>query len=203
MRIDFHVHTSAGGARNTPAEMAAVAKKRGLDAIAITDATTKGWENFRPQSFMVIPGALVATDRGDLLVYGLQELPGSLVFDEVVKWAKDNGYLAVPAHFNDPKRNSLGDGALEFKVVEAINGTSPPWVCKDAVKKCTSAGVKFMCNSGARSVGGIGKFYNNVSVDTDDWERVLKAVKKGNFEPRIKFPGVRDFLGSKLGGVFS
>lgn len=203
MRVDFHVHTTAGQGENTPAEMAAVAKKRGLDAIAITDTnTTKGWKNFSPKSFVIIPGAKLATDKGDVLAFGMEKLPDTLVLEEVLEWAGDGNYLLVPAYFNHAKRNALGDRALQdFPVVEAINGTTPPWVCKDAVKKCTTAGVSFMCNSGARRVKEIGKFYNDVHVQTEDWRDIVRAVQEGEFEPRIKFPGLRDFLGAKFYSV--
>ncbi|MBR9689874.1 MAG: PHP domain-containing protein [Candidatus Altiarchaeota archaeon] len=194
MRVDFHVHTDHGVGKNTPAEMAAIAKKRGLHAIAITDlGVLKGWKQFKPKNFVIIPGLEVLTTEGRVLIYGPDELPEHRSLDHIIRWAKRKDYLVVPSHFNDESRGSLGDKALKlFKVVEAINGTTSPGVCKDAVMKCTSAGVKFMCNSGARSVSGLGDFYNNVKIKTDSWEEIIREVKKGNFEPRIKFPGLAD-----------
>lgn len=198
MRVDFNVHTTSGEGKNTAAEMASVAKKRGLDAIAITDlGVMDGWRNFSPKNFVVIPGVEINTDMGPVLAFGADKLPEETSFTGVKKWAKSWGYLLVPAHFND--KNSLGEIALkEFKIVEAINGRSPPWICKEAVNKALSAKVKYMSNSGARSTSELGEFYNTVDVETEDWEDIIKEVKKGKFEPRLKFPGLGRFLKSKL-----
>lgn len=197
MKVDFHVQTSFSGGKNTPAEMAAVAKKKGLGAMAITDlGIMDGWKNFSPKNFIIIPGVKLNTDQGPVLVYGADKLPDTRELVGVKKWAKSCGYLIVPAHFND--KSSLGELALEFEVVEAINGRSPPWVCKDAVNKALSAGVRYLSNSGARSAGELGEFYNTVEEDAEDWEDIVKQVKKGKFEPRLRFPGVGGFLRSKL-----
>ena len=193
MKVDFHVHTSVGGGKNTPAEMAAVAKKRGLDAIAITDTgTLKGWEHFHPQSFVIIPGVELELEEGRVLVYGVTKVPAHRTVEGLLKWVKEGGYLAVPV-LGGP----IPDWAMQFEVVEAINASAPPWVCKAAVKRCTSTGKKFLCNSGARSVSQLGKFYNNVDAE-GDWEDIVKAVKKGRFEPRLKFPGLGDLLRSRF-----
>lgn len=194
MRVDLHVHTSVSGAKNTPAEMAAVAKKRGLDAIAITDpGTLDGWMNFNPQSFMVIPGVEAKVAEGRVLVYGVKKLPEHESAEALREWAKKNGYLAIPV-----LDKTLGEWALDFDVVEAINANSPPWVCKDAVKKCTAAGKKFVCSSGASSVAQLGKFYTTVNVESEDWRDVVKSLKKGEFEPRIKFPGIGDMVRARF-----
>lgn len=194
MKVDFHVHTSVGGARNTPAEMAAVAKKRGLDAIAITDAgTLEGWKNFNPQSFIVVPGVEVVVKEGKVLVYGVKKLPEHQEAAKLLEWVRKNGYLAVPV-----LEGKLEEWALNFDIVEAINANSPPWTCKAAVKKCIAAGKKFLCSSGARSVDQLGKFYTTVKTEARDWEGMVKAVKKGEFEPRIKFPGIGDMLRARF-----
>ena len=44
MRIDLHVHTTASDGTFTPSEAVALAREKGLDAIAITDHDTmEGW----------------------------------------------------------------------------------------------------------------------------------------------------------------
>ena len=194
MRVDFQVHTSVGGAKNTPAEMAAVAKKRGLDAIAITDTgTIDGWKNFNPQSFTVIPAVEVEVTEGKVLIFGVKTVPDLKDVPRLLEWAKKGGYFAVPV-LNGP----LAKWAMQFDVVEAINGNQPPWVCKDAVKKCTAANKKFICASGARSVAQLGKFYTSVETEREGWEGIIRAMRKGDFEPRIKFPGIGDMVRSRF-----
>ena len=194
MRVDFHVHTSVSGAKNTPAEMAAVAKKQGLDAIAITDpGTLDGWKNFNPQSFMIIPGIEVAVAEGKVLVYGVKKVPEHDSAEALREWAKKNGYLVIPV-----LEGKLGEWAMSFDIVEAINANARPGACKQAVRRCTSVGKKFICASGANSVAQLGKFYTNVAVETEDWTDVVKAMKKGEFEARLKFPGIGDMIRSRL-----
>ncbi len=200
MKVDFHVHTSAGLGKNSPAEMVSIAKKQGLDAIAITDRETlKGWQNFKPSNFTIIPGVELLTDKGLVLIYGTQKLPEKNDLDYVINWSREWDYLLVPAHFMDKKKESLGEFAIKtFNIVEAINGTSSAKACKEAVTKCTSSNIKFMSNSGAINVNGLGQFYNTVDVDSNDWQDILKSVKKGRFEPRLKFPGFFDNIKSRF-----
>jgi len=197
MKIDFHVHTDFSIGKNTPAEVAAVAKKKGLDAIAITDRMSlKGWKSFSPANFFIIPGVEIPTDKGIILAYGVKELPPSTNFDEVFHWANDFGYVLVPSQFDD--KEGIGELALEkFKVVEAINAGTPRKVCESAVTKCTSKGIKYLCNSGARSVSTIGEFYNHVDAEPT-LHSVIEALKKGKFTPRLKFPSLYDSIKSKL-----
>jgi hypothetical protein len=192
MKVDFHTHTSFGLGKNSPAEMVSIAKRRGLDAIAITDlGTQKGWESFKPKGFTVIPGMEFQTDHGNVLIYGAQKPPEQNGLDFVLAWAKESEFLVVPSHFMDTKRESLGQIALEkFRIVEAINGLSSSDACKKGVTACTSAGVKFLSNSGAKSVHGLGEFYNTVDCEPGNWEEIVRAVQKEKFEPRIKFPNI-------------
>ncbi len=195
MRVDFHVYTDRSIGKNTVAEMAAVARKRGLDALAVTDRGVLGWKRFSPRNFTIVPGLEIVTDRGPVLVYGAESLPEKTYLEYVLDWAKDWGYVVVPAQFN--AKGGMGDEALErFEVVEAINGSQPPWLCRKAVQLATARGRKFLTSSGARSVRGLGEFYTN--VEAEDAEGVLEALRKGKVEPRIKLPGMAHFLSSLL-----
>ncbi|MBR9680722.1 MAG: PHP domain-containing protein [Candidatus Altiarchaeota archaeon] len=197
MKIDFHVHTSYGEGKNTPAEMAAVAKKKGLDAIAITDnLTLEGWKNFTPTDFIIIPGLRIQTDKGGVLVYGIGELPSSNELDAIIDWAKDFGYLVIPTQFDD--RLGMGELALKsFDVVEGINGSVKRSINEASVKKCMAAGKNYLCNSGAKSVSTLGDFYTNVDSNPNVRD-ILESIKKGKFSPRLKLPSLSDNLRSKF-----
>ena len=105
----------------------------------------------------------------------------------------------MPAHFMDKKKESLGEFAIKsFDVVEAINGTSSAKASKEAVTRCTSSNTKFMSNSGATNVNELGQFYNTVDVESNEWQDILKSVKKGKFEPRLKFPNFFEGIKSRF-----
>ena len=197
MKIDFHIHTRYGEGKNTPAEVASVAKQKGLDAIAITDTVTlEGWKKFSPTEFTIIPGLRVQTDKGGVLVYGIKELPPSNELEVVVDWAKDFGYLVVPTQFD--AKSGMGELALKsFDIVEGINGNVKRSINEASVKKCVAIGKKYLCNSGARSVSMIGDFYTRVDSENTVHD-ILEALKKGKFTPRLKLPKFSDALRSKF-----
>jgi len=72
LKYDLHMHTvySRDGAIK-PADAIRIAKKRGLDGIAVTDHDTirGGLEalKLRPEDLDVIVGAEIKTDRGDVI----------------------------------------------------------------------------------------------------------------------------------------
>lgn len=200
MRVDLHVHTTASDGKNTPVEMVAAAKRAGLGAIAVTDHNTlEGWKDLDINSdFVVVPGVELSTDKGHLLLIGLDEMPPCKELDLLMDWVKDNNVIPIPAHVYDlPLRQPMGELAFEqFDIVEAINGKTPTRLCKKAVKQAYRKKVKFVCNSDAHNVRGLGAFYNQIPGETLD--DLLENLRKGNFEPRLKFPGRLDFLTKRL-----
>jgi predicted metal-dependent phosphoesterase TrpH len=84
-RFDFQTHTTASDGRHSPAEVAAMAKEHGLDAIAITDHDTvagleealKAGEKF---GVRVIPGIEISAEEkgAHLLGYGIDRFNSPL-----------------------------------------------------------------------------------------------------------------------------
>src|SRR5262249_29889549 len=87
--IDFHVHTSfSHDCATSPATVIELARRRGLDGIAVTDHETEEGglatvEANRHQDFLVIPGAEIKTDLGDLIGLFLTHAIKSRKFDLV------------------------------------------------------------------------------------------------------------------------
>lgn len=72
MRLDTHIHSKySRDSLSDPEWILKVAKRRGLDAISITDHDTMQAHSFFSHSSdpLVIPGMEVSTNRGMLLVY--------------------------------------------------------------------------------------------------------------------------------------
>jgi predicted metal-dependent phosphoesterase TrpH len=78
LKYDLHMHTiySRDGAIK-PADAIRIAKKRGLDGIAITDHDTiRGGleaQKLKPRDLDIIVGAEIKTDRGDVIGLFLNE----------------------------------------------------------------------------------------------------------------------------------
>ena len=102
--VDFHVHTSHSFDSLTPPKLAIeVARRRGLDGIAVTDHNTvaggiAAFEANRYDDFLVIPGIEVKSDLGDIIgLYVVREVK-SRFFADVISELHDQGAIAYLPH---------------------------------------------------------------------------------------------------------
>jgi predicted metal-dependent phosphoesterase TrpH len=117
MRLDLHNHTRySPDSRVAPADLVRVARKAGLDGVAITDHNAVGGireaEEAAGTEFIVIPGLEISTKSGHVLAYGIREVvPRDLSVAETVRRIEAIGGVAVAAH---PYRfwSGLGEAAL-------------------------------------------------------------------------------------------
>ena len=72
-RGDFHAHTHFSDGALTPAELAALAEKEGLDFLAVTDHNTvASFQHFgNPETVLIIPGAEITLDVGHFNTFGI------------------------------------------------------------------------------------------------------------------------------------
>jgi predicted metal-dependent phosphoesterase TrpH len=117
MRYDLHSHTHYSPCSNLmPETVLKMAKKRGLNGIAITDHNTikgalKVKQLNKDKDFEVIIGDEVRTNYGDVLVYYLNKEIKSREFFSVVEEARKQNALVAIAH---PFRISLNP-TLKFR----------------------------------------------------------------------------------------
>lgn len=103
-KYDLHVHTGCSRCSiNRPAKILRLAKRRGLDGVAITDhnqiegaravaSLNKGHD------FEVIIGEEVMTDRGEVLVYYAKNLIKPGKYEDVIREARSQGAVCSIAH---------------------------------------------------------------------------------------------------------
>jgi predicted metal-dependent phosphoesterase TrpH len=106
MRYDLHSHTYYSPCSNLKPEiLLKVAKKRGMNGIAVTDhdaikGALKVKKLNKDKDFEVIIGEEVKTNYGDVLIYYLHEEIKSREFFSVVDEVKaQNGLIAIPHPF--------------------------------------------------------------------------------------------------------
>jgi predicted metal-dependent phosphoesterase TrpH len=102
--IDFHVHTRYSIDSLTPPRLAIeVARRRGLDGIAVTDHDTVegALEAVRANpypDFLVIPGIEVKSDAGDVIALHVREQVHSRRFDDVIAEIHELGGVVYLPH---------------------------------------------------------------------------------------------------------
>jgi predicted metal-dependent phosphoesterase TrpH len=102
--IDFHLHTSfSKDCATPPATVIQVAKRKHLDGIAITDHDTEegglaALEANHDNDFLVIPGAEIKTDVGDLIGLYVKRPIKSRKFGVVLDEIAEQGGVSIIPH---------------------------------------------------------------------------------------------------------
>jgi len=130
MKIDLHIHTKYSvDSISEPEKIVKIAKKKGLDGIAITDHNTnKGWNDMlkagKKHGLKIVLGEelLIKTKKGhyEILALFLNERIYSKQPDEVMNEIKDqNGVIAIPHPF-DPLKARPNDFTLLVNKIDAL-----------------------------------------------------------------------------------
>jgi len=125
MKIDLHIHSKySKDSMLEPAKIIKIAKKKGLDGVAVTDhGTIKGGIEAlkinKDKDFQVIVGAEIKTEYGDVIGIFLNEEIKSQIFMQVVEEIRDQDGLVILAH---PFRKSITFPTDLLKYVDLIEG---------------------------------------------------------------------------------
>ena len=131
MKFDLHIHSKYSyDSFLSPKKIIQIAKKRGLDGIAVTDHNTiKGGVETskinKDDDFSVIVGSEIKTEYGDIIGLFLNEEIKSRKFIQVAEDIKDQGGLVVLAH---PFRKGINfpiELLKHIELIEAFNARSP------------------------------------------------------------------------------
>ena len=187
MKCDMHMHTRYSHDSNLePRKILKIAKKRGIDAVAITDhGTIKGGLAVKKEAISmniavsVIVGAEILTERGEIIGLFLEEEVKSTSFERVIDEIKaQNGIVVVPHPFDDLRGSALhptSDDASLFDCVEVFNSR-----CifrkfnEKALEFANSHNLGMTAGSDAHTANEIGNAF--VSADVDDIWDLREAV---------------------------
>jgi len=193
MRIDLHVHTHfSPDALSTPERLAAAAKRKGLDGIAVTDHnTTAGWKRMlaagKREGILVIRGEEVKVSHdgraiGEVLALFIGEeiRPGE--FPEVRDMVRRQGGILVVAHPFDSFRNSFAmaeEYRKDFGAVEALNSRAVlDRFNRKAAEFASRNGLPVTGGSDAHCCHEVGKAWTAAEArDLAGFERALRAGK--------------------------
>lgn len=198
LKVDFHVHTIHSDGRGTVIEALEIARKKGLDGLAITDHETLGGfleaKSCRGKRPFVLPGYEVHTDAGHIVVLGLETLPkGSgymssiIPYEDLLEWVRDLGGLAILAHPAVGRLHMERWSHCRPDAVEALNASYPiyGYFVPKGLRIAEGLGVPGIGGSDAHYAECVGDAYTVLNLEFDSGfearnpriEKILEAFR--------------------------
>ena len=181
MKFDLHIHSKYSfDSFLNPAEIVKIAKKKGLDGVAVTDHNTikGGIETSKinnKDDLIVIVGSEIKTEYGDVIGLFLNEDIKSRQFVQVTKEIKDQGGIVILAHpFR--KCNIPIELLKHVEVIEAFNARSSRNLNVDALKLAKEFKKPMTAGSDAHICFEIGRGRTIASYD------IKSALAEGRTE---------------------
>ena len=190
INADLHVHTTySKDSLITPKDLVYYAKKRGLNAVAVTDHNQLegAWKIAKETDFLVIPGMEVSSSDGHIVALNVEELiPRGFSAAETVERIHKAGGVAIACHPYVLFKGCLGEKVCgTFDAVEVINARAFPY--RRSVKKAEVSAKKFglprVAGTDAHYGPQIGYGYTAIEADEPTVEAVAKAIVQGHCQP--------------------
>ncbi len=210
-RFDLHVHSFfSSDAASSPEALVAVARKRGLDGIVITDHNScraadycrerglMNGEGTAVDGFLVVPGVEVSTADGHLLCIGvtLPEMIGVPAV-EVERVVHGMGGVTIPAHPFDRWRAGIRPDVLrqlKTPVIEVFNAavTSRAFN-RQALDYAVERGLSGTAASDAHHASAVGTAVTVFEMETLSVADLLRAIPAGGEREERYFTRVEGF----------
>ena len=190
IKADLHVHTTySNDSMITPKDLVYYAKKRGLNAVAVTDhnQVEGAYKIAKETDFLVIPGMEVSSRDGHIVALNVKELiPRGLSADETVDRIHKAGGVAIACHPYAFFKGSLKGNVCEtFDAIEIINARAFPF--KRSVKKATETAKRLnlsrVAGTDAHYGPQIGYAYTVIEAEEASVEAITKAIVEGHCQP--------------------
>lgn len=198
MFIDTHIHESKYSLDSKFSLEQAVkkAKEIGLNGICITDHESnnireEALEYGKKNNFLIIVGAEVLTYQGDVVVFGLKDIPQEKIeARELLLNVKEAKGVAIAAHPFRNNNRGMGNYIREVKEllfgIEAFNGSTEPHQNLFAYALATELGLPAFGASDAHLVERVGKYSTVFPDGIRDEQDFIFAVKNGMVHPAIR-----------------
>ena len=190
INADLHVHSNySKDSMITPKELVFYAKKRSLNAVAVTDHNQiEGSLKIAKESdFLVVPGMEVSSLDGHIVALNLGELiPRGLTAQETVDRIHKAGGIAIAVHPYAWLKGSLGHHVEEakFDAIETLNASAFPFGLNK--RKATAAALKLKLPQVAGTDAHFGPTigYGYTALDCEpNVEAIAKAIVNGKCQP--------------------
>lgn len=194
MIIDMHIHQklNSSDSKLDLFEAIQVAKTRGLDAICITDHDDLGLKPMaetvsRETGFPVYVGVEIYTLDGDLLCFGIDEMPEQrMSAQETIDYVNERGGVTIAAHPYRNNNRGLGDVIAEVKglgAIEAFNGRTDSFSNLKARNLAFALNMPLSGGSDAHTDGEVGHYATKFNTPVNSEADLISAIRNGLIEP--------------------
>lgn len=187
IRVDLHVHTNASiDSSISPKFLVdSLYAHPSIKGVAVTDHNTvEGCKQVRKlaaayNDLLIVPGVEVTTQKGDIILLGIEERPMALLpLESVVDFAKERAAVIIIPH---PYRVSgLGDASdkIACDAVEIMNPWASPEQNRLAEQLAQARGLPGVAGSDAHKPDELWTAFTEVDAEPDVAD-VLKAIRDG------------------------
>ena len=186
IKADLHVHSNySKDSLITPKELVYYAKKRGLNAVAVTDHNQieGSLKIAKETDFLVIPGMEVSSADGHIVALNLQELiPRGLSARETVDKIHKAGGIAIAVHPYAWLKGSLKRHVEEaqFDAIETLNASAFPFGRNKRKATAVAQKLKLPQVAGTDAHFGPTIGYGYTAIDCEpNVDAIAKAIVNG------------------------
>ncbi|MEA1905706.1 MAG: PHP domain-containing protein [Euryarchaeota archaeon] len=185
MKFDLHIHSKHSyDSLLRPDTIIKVAKKKGLNGVAVTDHNTirggvEASKVNKDDDFVVIVGSEIKTEYGDVIGLFLTDEIRSRVFTDVVGEIRDQGGLTILAH---PFRKGIvfpKDLLGHVDLIEGFNARSPKNLNQKAIELARDCRIPVTAGSDAHLGFEIGGGRTVTRTRIPEGDEVRCALKNG------------------------
>jgi len=178
--FDLHVHTSASADSTLPCGMAILrARELGLRGMAITDHDRLTVVESAPPDLVLIPGAELSTEWGDLLALGISRLPDNVLpVPRIIDDIHAQGGVAVIPHPFTGLPNSMND--MVEAIIDIVDGleTASPRKAADNQRARRLARQHRKSEIGGSDAHALEEMGRSLTAcDSPDVEGLLDAIR--------------------------
>ena len=194
MFIDLHMHEMNFSTDSFLSldEIVKQAKKRGLDAICITDHDSMGLREYaeeysRKSGFPIFVGIEFYSLQGDILAFGIDDYPKERVSaQEFIDYVHERGGVVISAHPFRHNRRGLEQNLDTLKGVDAIeilNGSTLADATMMAVKYAKKHGCAITGGSDCHHPENVGICATYFPGEIKTMEDLVKAIRNHECRP--------------------
>lgn len=188
-------------------EIVKQAKEIGLDGVCITDHDSneimeEAHQLKKNTGFLILVGVEILTYEGDLIVFGLKELPKHMMHaSDLLDLITEKGGVGISAHPYRQNNRGMEDFIKKLPKlagVEGFNGNTSMENNLKAYQAATEMGIPIFGSSDAHQVDRIGKYATWFPEGIRDEKDLIEAIKDKNVKPVMCKNGVFKNISKQL-----